>query len=268
MISKRLLIALVAEAVLLAVLLTVALDQYAHAESEMVDGVNRWGYRGAVARQRTAAETRLVMAGGTGAFDPGRALKDTMSEQVRSITEQWVTHERGPVTAINLGVVDLPRGAYARRLEEFRELRPDVICLVVELSPAKMPSPEPGLLRRWTGYVPALTPLAAVDRQMARFAGSEPIASDDVRLVRDAVAVARSIAPTVVAIPEPLSEAEQRDREALLDALSQTANDPRVKLIDLKDGPTIEHAGVVRSAIAVQIESATRSFLLPKFSPQ
>lgn len=259
--SRRLSIALGVEAVLLAALLTVALDQYVHAESQMIDGLNSWGYRGAVAKQRAYDETRIVMAGGTLAFDPGRPVAATTLAKVRFMVEQWVTFDRGPVTAINLGLEDLPRRAYSARLEQFRYLAPDVICLYVDLSAPESTLPPTGLLTRTTGYWLSLPPLSAIDRQLGQWAGSSPPLADDVAAVKDAVVVSLSLAPTVIAIPEPASADQARERDALVTALAPFAGDPRVKILQLTNGPDAMHAGVVQPAIAVQIEAAVSTLL-------
>ena len=259
--SRGLAAALGVEALLIAALLTLALDQYAHAQGEPLDGINSWGYRGAVAKQRAYDETRIMMAGGTRAFEPGLPVKDTTVAHVRFMVEQWVTFDRGPVTAINLGLVDLPRSGYADRLQQFRHLAPDVICLYVDLSKKGSVLPAQGLLTRTTGYVPSLPALSAVDRWLGGlFTATQP-ASDDVSAVKDAALAGVSMAPTVIAIPEPASADEMRERDAVLVALAPLASDTRVKIVQLKDGPPAMIAGVMQPAIAVQIETAVSAFL-------
>ena len=123
--------------VVLLVLLTIAFDQYVHAQVQMADGLNRWGYRGAVAKRRVYDETRIMMIGGSRAFEPGVTVEQTALARIRFRVQEWVTHDRGPVTAINLGLVDLPRGAYPSRTRAVRDLEPDVICVYAELARAR-----------------------------------------------------------------------------------------------------------------------------------
>lgn len=260
-VSRNLVIALLAEAIILAALLTVALDQYVHAQGEMSTGLNTWGYRGAIARERAYDETRLMMIGGTRAFQPGVPVLDTASARVRYMVEQWVTFDHGPVTAINLGLPGVPRGSYADRLDAFRGLAPDLICIYPDLSPAAQSAPR-GLVTKLTGYSPALTLFSAVDRSLGRIAGAEQPVSDDIGAVASAVETALSIAPgVVVAIPEPATSAEMRERDTLVAALSRFASDRRVTIVPLKDGPPVRVADVLQPADVVQIEPAVSAML-------
>jgi hypothetical protein len=256
----------VAQAIAMVALLTLALDQYVHAQTETIDGLNRWGYRGAVARQRAYDERRIVMIGGTRAFEPGVPVKDTTIARVRYMVEQWVTFDRGPVRAVNLGLVDLPRSEYAARLQHFRYLMPDVICVYPDLVPVSAP-PVPGFAMRAAGYVPALWPLTAIDRQLGSWLGSDPIDSDEPAAIADSVSLARSIAPTVVAVPEPHSPQEARQEAALLAALSPFAGDPAVSVVRLKDGPPALVTGISQAAIAIQIEAAVSTFFRARMAP-
>jgi hypothetical protein len=251
---------LVAEAIILVALLTVALDQYAHAQGETAGVLNRWGYRGAVARQRAHDETRLMMVGGTRAFQPNVPEPDTISARLRFMTEQWVTFDRGPVTAINLALPGLPRGAYAARLDQFRELAPDLICIYVDLAPGTRPD-QPGLVTKLTGYVPAQPLLAGIDRRLGRLVGPSPAVTDDVAAVAAAVDTALSISGSViVAVPEP-TDNERKQLETLRAALSRLSSDPRVAIVELKDGPPAVWLGLTQPADAIQIDPAVRKLL-------
>ena len=70
-----------------------------------------------------------------------------------------------------------------------------------------------------------------------------------------------SIAPTVVAIPEASSAEETIVHEALLASLERFGGDRRVAIVELKDGPPVMVAGVMRPAAATQIEPAMSAFL-------
>ena len=76
--------------------------------------MNRWGYRGEVAKRRVQGETRIMMIGGSRAFEPGVPVSQTNTERIRSRVQDWVTHERGRVTAINLALVGLPEARTPR----------------------------------------------------------------------------------------------------------------------------------------------------------
>jgi hypothetical protein len=252
--NRRLGTVVALEIVVLFVLLTIAFDQYAHAQVQWADGLNRWGYRGAVAKRRVYDETRIMMIGGSGAFEPGVPLEQTALARIRFRVQEWVTHDRGPVTAINLGLAGLPRGAYASRLEQFRYLEPDVICVYAEFSPAVTP-PPPSLTMRIAGYLPAAGVLAAIDRGLGSVFAMAT--TDDVTDVADAVEAARTIAPTVVILPPTASEDDERARTALFASFERFAGDKRLKLVKLAGD----------EAIGDQIEPAVSEFLRARPAP-
>jgi hypothetical protein len=253
--NRRLGTVLVLEMVVLLALLTIAFDQYVHAQVEMKDGLNRWGYRGAVAKRRVYDETRIMMIGGSRAFEPGVPVEQTALARVRFRVQEWVTHDRGPVTAINLGLANLPRGAFAARLDHFRYLEPDVICIYAELAPAGTP-PPPSLTMRIASYLPATSALAAIDRALGRVFVTTSI-TDDIVDVADAVAVSLTMAPTVVVLPQTGSEDDERSQQALLASFDRFAGDTRLKLVRLTD----------QAAIGDQIEPAVSEFLRLRKAP-
>jgi hypothetical protein len=253
--TRRLGVLVACEMVALLALLTIAFDQYVHAQVQMDDGLNRWGYRGAVAKRRVYDETRLMMVGGSRAFEPGVPVEQTALARVRFRVQEWVTHDRGPVTAINLGLADLPRGGYAARLEQFRDLEPDVVCVYAELAQALAPLP-PSLSMRLFRYAPAAGIITPLDRALgALFA--PPALSDDVRDVANAVAVSLTMAPTVVIVPPTASDADSRAREALLASFDRFAGEKRMKLIQLTGD----------AAVGDQIEPAVSEFLRQRTAP-
>ena len=260
---KQIVAALGLEAVALGVLLVATLNQYAHKQVQMMGGLNSWGYRGTVAKQRVFDETRLVIVGGTQAFGFGVAVKESTTSYLRYMIESWVTFDHGPVSAVNLGVLGLPRGAYAARLEQHRYLVPDVICVYVDLAPnptAAAHRSTPSGVARLTGYMPSLPvvlrekgdllaqhgnplgsvlrltgrALGAADTGLARVVGSSEPQDDAVTAVVAAVGVALGIAPgAVVVIPEPHTEAAVSERELLVKSLERFAGDPRVRIVNL-----------------------------------
>lgn len=253
--NRRLAVVLAIEMVTLLALLTVASDQYVHAQIQKVDGLNRWGYRGEVAKRRVDNETRIMLIGGSRAFEPGVKVEQTALARIRFRVQEWVTHERGPVTAINLSLAGLPRGVYAPRLERFRSLEPDLICIYAELGPAGT-LPSPSLTMRVSGYLPAARALAAIDRGLGRVF-TAPAATDDVDDVADAVDVALTMAPTVVVVPPIASDADSSERATLMASFDRFAGDTRMKLIQLAGS----------EAIGDQIEPAVSEFLRARKAP-
>ena len=254
--SKRRLATVVAlEMVVLLVLLTIAFDQYAHAQGQWDDGLNRWGYRGAVAKRRVYDETRIMLIGGARAFEPGVPLEQTALARIRFRVQEWVTHDRGPVTAINLGLVDLPRGQYAARLEQFSNLEPDVICVYAELAPAQASLP-PSLSMRVFGYAPAAGLITPIDRALGALF-PPPAPSDETRDLAGAVAVALTIAPTVVIVPPIASAADAGARDTLLASFNRFAGEKRMKLVQLTD----------EAAIGDQVEPVVSEFLRLRKAP-
>lgn len=291
------------EAAVLGMLLMIALDQYAHKQVQLIGGLNSWGYRGRVASQRAFDETRLVVVGGTQAFGFGVATRETTTSYLRYMIESWVTFDRGPVTAFNIAALGLPRGAYADRLEHFRYLAPDLICVYVDLAP----NPTAGLharrsgVERWTGYVPALPlvlqekgdrlggvsgsatrlagrTLAFIDLQLALLVPEPPAVSDQVTAAVAAVDVAVSMAPsTVVVVPEPQSPAAAQERELLLAALDRFTGDSRVRIVTLgqrfpgyrdhllPDGVNLGSAGQYHAAL--EIETVASEMLRARRTP-
>ena len=83
--KSRIALVLVIEAALIAALLTVALDQYAHKRVERVGGVNGRGYRGAVVRARAEREARIAVVGGDFAFGWGMAEAETTAGYLRTM---------------------------------------------------------------------------------------------------------------------------------------------------------------------------------------
>jgi hypothetical protein len=253
--NRRLRVVLAIQLIALVALLTIAFDQYVHAQVQMVDGLNRWGYRGDVAKRRVFNETRILMIGGSRAFEPGVRVEQTGLARIRFRVQEWVTHEKGPVTAVNLGLIGLPRGAYAPRLEQFRALEPDVICIYAELGPAATP-PSPSLAMRVAGYMPAAGALAAIDRGLGRLFPAAAV-TDDVDDVAGAVDAALSMAPTVVILPQTNSEDDERNKTALLASFDRFAGDQRLKLVQLSG----------EAAMGDQVEPAVSEFLRSRKAP-
>jgi hypothetical protein len=125
--------ALAVESVILGAVGLVALDLRAHHHVEELGGVNVWGYRGGVLRQKQANETRLALVGGDLAFGWGVAANETTPYYLRRLVALEVDRPGQPariVTAVNLSAQGLPPAEYDAWIDHFAYLRPDVICIL------------------------------------------------------------------------------------------------------------------------------------------
>src|SRR5260370_23838182 len=132
--TRRVLVALCAETVILGGILLVGLDVFAHRRVEQLGGVNVWGYRGPVMRQKQSNEIRLGVVGGDLAFGWGVAASEPLAPSIRQLVALQIDKPRRPltmVTALNLGAQGLAPSEYARWITHFAYLRPDVLCVVV-----------------------------------------------------------------------------------------------------------------------------------------
>jgi hypothetical protein len=147
----------------------VALDLYAHKRIETLAGLNIWGYRGVVARQRQPREIRLAVIGGTRAFGLGMPASWTIATVVRQQV-MLVTDRKGgevrQVVALTLARPGALPDSYAKILEHYAYLQPDYICIFDDLGVGGAAPPEEtsGVFAR-TGYWPAL-PLALREKGM------------------------------------------------------------------------------------------------------
>jgi hypothetical protein len=254
--------ALAAQALVMGLLFTLVLDQYAHARVEQQGGVNVWGYRGPVMPVRQPHEFRLAIAGGDYAFGWGVAPGQTTAAYLRTVVQGRMPRsgEARPVTAVNLGALGLPAREYASRLAQFANLAPDVICLYVDLADSRSGSVMPPFdsgVAHLTGYVPMLPlvlaekglpvvgavgrALAAGDRWLYAAIGPAAVETED-RLVSvgRAVHVALGLAPVVVVLPVPLNSAEQAEHDGLVEVIrSRAAAEPRLRLVDLATEPRL-----------------------------
>jgi hypothetical protein len=208
---------LVVEALAIAAVLTVALDLREHGRVAPLGGVNEWGYRGPIARQRRPFEIRVAIVGGTRAFGwgvPASALPAELS-RVTMLTTDRPGNDLRPIVVVNLGRMGALPDDYPAIIEHFKYLQPDYICLFDDLAVAGG-SPITGTagtsgIYQLTGYAPAL-PLVFREKGMAWRLG-------DVRLgyarAASAQAAAQSIArraagSTLEAVGQTLAAADQR----------------------------------------------------------
>jgi hypothetical protein len=156
---KGLVAVLALEAVAAAIVLTVALDIWAHTRVEPFGGVNVWGYRGPVAKQKLPNEIRVEIVGSTRAFGWG-APASAVASQLRRVI-MLTTDQRGrefrPITVINLGRMGILPDAYPSTMQHFSYLRPDYICLYDDLGVRGAPFTDgTSAVFALTGYAPIL----------------------------------------------------------------------------------------------------------------
>lgn len=254
--SRRgLILTLVAQALVIAGLLTLALDQYAHAQSDRLTGVNHRGYRGDVAMTHTRTEARLMLAGGSRAFAAGVVLHETMLMRLHDSLTAKGAYPAGLLSAFNVAWPG-PRGSYAARLDRFRSLAPDIVCIYVDLAPAPSP-PTSGPLAR-VGYTPALSGLGWADRQFGRLMPAEPPPTDDIRSVALAVTTALTMSRgAIVAVPAPLAATERAEYAALMQVLGTLSGNFTV--VTVPSAP--EGTPSVEAAVAARLVEPVRALL-------
>ena len=160
------------EMVAIAAALIVSLDLREHGRVAPLGGVNEWGYRGPVARQRQPNEVRIAIVGGTRAFGwgvPASALPAELRRLIMLTTDRAGGDVR-PIVVVNLGRMGALPGAYPEIIEHYAYLRPDFVCLYDDLgvqggSPLTGTAHTSGIYQL-TGYAPAL-PLVSREKGMA-----------------------------------------------------------------------------------------------------
>jgi hypothetical protein len=274
MVQSRIAFLLGGELVVIAALLGVALDQYAHQRTQSLAGVNSWGYRGPVMPQHAPNEIRIAVVGGDAAFGWGEAPGETSTEYLR-----WMVQINLPagssrrITAVNLGARGLPARDYADRIRQFRHLEPDVICLYVDatdrLAAATLP-PAESAVTAWTGYVPMLPQflqekgdreiergrwlvggmlsaggrsIRRADRALARLWLGTPAPLDADRgaaLAAALDAALASAAAVVVVLPMPFTQQEAAGHAAARHLFERrAAAEPRMRIVDLAEQPRL-----------------------------
>ena len=274
MVQSRVAVLLGAELLVIAALLGVVLDQYAHKRSQSLAGVNSWGYRGPVMPQRAPDEIRIAVAGGDAAFGWGEAPGETSTAYLRYLVQtNMPAGSSRPVTAVSLGALGLPARDYADRIRQFRYLAPDVICLYVEaidrLAAATLP-PADSAVTAWTGYV-AMLPLVlqekgdreiargrwmvggvlsasgrslrAADRALARLwpGAPSPLDADRGAALAEALdAALASAAAVVIVLPMPFTPEDAAGHAAARQLFERrAAAEPRMRVVDLAEQPRL-----------------------------
>jgi len=158
-----------AEVLVIAALLTLALDIRAHANVERAGGVNVWGYRGPVAHQRQSNEIRIAVVGGTRAFgwgEPASALPSNLRQFIMATTDRPGQPLR-PVVVINLARLGALPDTYPAALSHYGYIRPDYICVYDDLGERGAAfDAHASAVFELTGYAPTL-PLMFHEKGMA-----------------------------------------------------------------------------------------------------
>jgi hypothetical protein len=255
------------QALVIGALLTIALDQYAHKRVETVGGVNTWGYRGPVARQKQPNEVRIGIVGGSLAYGWGVAASETVVTEVRRLVALVLDVPGKPavvVSAFNLAAAGLPPAGFVSRVRALADLHLDVVCVYPDPAGyAKGPflPPADSLITAKTGYTPMLPlvltekggPAAMVgrtlrllDRTAYRALRGDSFAPvDDVVALRMAMAELGDVVPRLVLVlPAPGLGADSAGFERLTDAQPDTVP-AAVRIVDLSRDPTL-HEGQLR----------------------
>ncbi len=262
---------LAGEAVVFAVLATVAADLGAHRRVENAGGLNIRGYRGPVAHRRQPNELRVVFVGGTRAFGWGEPPSGTTVAGVQfELTRVLDRPHRPlqPIVAINLGQIGAPPESYPSTLAHFAYLRPDYIGIFDDLGDAG-PNRSFGAsgIFEWTGYQPMLPlvlhekgtvmrartagvaveylgrTLEAADRTLARVAGvkdeAPPSTSSSeayAAAMMAAIDAAHEHAKGVAVVFGPIDTNDQRrNRRAFGRRLAEKRGARWLRVVDLSD---------------------------------
>jgi hypothetical protein len=131
----------------------VAADVAMHRRVEEQSGVNIWGYRGAVAKQKDPNEIRVVVLGGSTAF--GEAFAGSiplfLQDYLNNVRLQRGAGYRpaGPITVVNLATPYDRPASFRQTLRDYDYLRYDAVCLYLGHDD---PLPRDGALSALSGW--------------------------------------------------------------------------------------------------------------------
>jgi hypothetical protein len=269
--ERRLIKAIViANAAVIAAAAIVLVDLSLHARVQDAGGLNKWGYRGAVAEPRQPSEFRIIVLGGGHTYGHGVLADQTFAATVgRFLRQPWrPEHLTNHVTVVNLALPQDRPPSFVHTLADYDYLRPDAVVIVAEdmvaaAGAGQIPLEgwrrESSLFRR-TGYLPLLpdalwgvtepplmSPVTARSlRDEVLTAGFSPqdrsripaCGVDCAAIVR-AVDRARSRGYQVLVVSAPRHAAGDADEghHALAATLGERATrDQRLHYVDLRDG--------------------------------
>jgi hypothetical protein len=124
--DRRLTVRLVAaNAIVLFAACVVMADASIHRRVELADGVNKWGYRGPVAKARRPNEIRVAIVGGVSAYGLGVPLEESFPFYLqRNMRQEWrALHATSPVTVVNLAVPVDDLASFADTIADYAYLQ-------------------------------------------------------------------------------------------------------------------------------------------------
>jgi hypothetical protein len=234
---------LAVQAVVLGALLLLAADLYAHKRVELVGGVNIWGYRGAVVRQRVAGETRILYIGGTRAYGYGTTADATIAAAL-----EWnlATHTRKKFSVINAARLGATAADYLAMLDRFAFVEPDIIVLYDDLGLANTRPRLSRITASARGYEPILPLVMQEKGWMMKQSGSV--------LRRTAGAALEAAGESLMRIESYTPQPAHGYVESMLSAVDAAAARARVLVVvDPPEGQRqLEHLIALRQGIAAR----------------
>ena len=244
------------QAVILAGLMVLAADLYAHKRVEMVGGVNIWGYRGAVVKRRAPGEARVLLLGGTRAWGYGAAAADTIAH---ALGWELTVQTQRPTTVIDAARIGATAPDYPAAVTRHAGLEADVVVLYDDLGFADSKPRHSRVAGAFGGYEPIL-PLVMEEKGLFlqqrdsviwRLAGGTlqvagrllndieslevpPPQGDYASHMIAAADRALPFAIVLIVVDAPVTEVQERNLAALRDRIAQRG-DPRLKLRQLTE---------------------------------
>ena len=242
------------QAAILGALLVLAADLYAHKRVELVGGVNIWGYRGAVARQRVAGETRILFLGGTRAYGYGTTADGTIAAAL-----EWnlTTHTQKKVTVINAARLGATAADYPAMVERFAFVQPDIIVLYDDLGYARTRPRLSRITSTARGYEPIL-PLVMQEKGWM-------MEQSESRVRRTAGAALQTLGNSLMRIESYTPPSVEGYAESMLAAVDAAAARARVLVVvDPPSGQTqLENVIALRRGIAARASTRVTLLELP-----
>jgi hypothetical protein len=236
-----------------------AADIFAHRRGESGAGVNIWGYRGPVTRQKAPDEIRVAVLGGSTVF--GRELPGSMPAYL----EDYLNNARlrgdasfqstSPITVVNLATPYDHVGAFEGTLDDYAWLRDDVVCLYIghDDSAPSREAARSGWRRqsaifRAYGYLPILPSLVA--RRPAAAVVHED--DDDYLAALDrSIVHALANGRRVIVVTHPFLTPEENRRQDVVAARLRDRfhGDHRGRYVDLRRTVTLDNPKLVEDGI-------------------
>jgi len=134
------------------------MDRRVH-QRDPVLGVNQWGYRGEARAEREPGEIRVAIVGGSGAYDAGVELEDTLTSQLFFELRAAGAPLGQPYSVVNLSEPRAGADTYVQTLHDYDFLAPDIIVVFDGYDALEGMPPHArrrSAVYRATGYLPIL----------------------------------------------------------------------------------------------------------------